>query len=120
MGRRLLMTAFGALIPMAARDTKGPHPTRCSRAAIRPDLPHTCRSQHPSGSAQSGRELPSEPGTKRKIFTTLMSAFTSSRRANSWLYFKRVFDAVPGRAGGAVVIATVDHTLMRGLEPHDR
>ena len=115
MGRRLLMTAFGALIPMAARDTK-----RCSRAAIRPDLPHTCRSQHPSGSAQSGRELPSEPGTKRKIFTTLMSAFTSSRRANSWLYFKRVFDAVPGRAGGAVVIATVDHTLMRGLEPHDR
>ena len=30
------------------------------------------------------------------------------------------FQAVPGRAGGAVVMATVDHTLMRGLEPHDR
>ena len=30
------------------------------------------------------------------------------------------FQAVPGRAGGAVVMTTVDHTPMRGLEPHDR
>ena len=66
-----------------------------------------------------GREPPSEPSTKRKLFTTLMSAFTSSRPMNSWLYFKRVFQAVPGRAGGAVVMTTVDHPLMRGLEPHD-
>ena len=45
---------------------------------------------------------------------------SSSGRMNSWLYFKRAFQAVPGRAGGAVVMTTVDHTLMRGLEPHDR
>ena len=30
------------------------------------------------------------------------------------------FQAVPGRAGGAVVMTTVDHTLMRGSKPHDR
>jgi len=52
--------------------------------------------------------------------TTLMSAFPSSRRVNSWLSGKRLFWAVPGRAGGAAVKATVDHTLMRGFEPHDR
>jgi len=33
---------------------------------------------------------------------------------------QRWFWALPGRAGGAVVEATVDHTLMRGSEPHDR
>jgi len=27
---------------------------------------------------------------------------------------------MPGRAGGTVVETTVDHTLMRGSEPHDR
>jgi hypothetical protein len=36
------------------------------------------------------------------------------------LPFKRLFEAVLGRAGGAVVVATVDHTLMRGSKPHDR
>jgi hypothetical protein len=41
------------------------------------------------------------------IFPTLMSAFTSSRQANSWLSFKRVFRAVLGRAGGAAVVTTV-------------
>ena len=54
------------------------------------------------------------------ISSTLMSAFSSSRRVNSWLSFKRLFEAVPGTAGGAVVVTTVDHTLMRGSEPHDR
>ena len=39
---------------------------------------------------------------------------------NSWLYFKHWFQAMPGRAGGAVIITTVDQTLMRGSEPHDR
>ena len=52
--------------------------------------------------------------------TNLMSACTSSRRVNSWLSFKRLFQALPSRAGGAVVMTTVDHTLMRGSEPHDR
>jgi hypothetical protein len=28
----------------------------------------------------------------------LMSAFSSSRRVNSWLSFKRLFEAVPGTA----------------------
>ncbi len=51
---------------------------------------------------------------------TLMSAVPSSRQANSWLPSKRLSQAVPGRAGGAVVETTVDHTLMRGSEPHDR
>jgi hypothetical protein len=52
--------------------------------------------------------------------TTLMSAITSSRQVNSWLSFKRWFQAVAGRAGGAAVKTTVDHPLMRGSEPHDR
>src|SRR5215510_9600308 len=43
-----------------------------------------------------------------------MSAFPSSRRVNSWLHWKQWLQALPGRAGGAVVMATVDHTLMRG------
>jgi hypothetical protein len=59
-------------------------------------------------------------GAKCKILTTLMSAFPSSRRVNSWLSFKRLFWAVPGKAGGAAVMTTVDHTLMRGSKPHDR
>jgi Aminotransferase class I and II len=50
----------------------------------------------------------------------LMSAFPSSRRVNLWLSFKRLFQALPGKAGGTAVMTTVDHPLMRGLEPHDR
>jgi len=34
---------------------------------------------------RAGREPSSEPGTKRMICTTLMSAFPSSRRVNLWL-----------------------------------
>jgi len=52
--------------------------------------------------------------------STLMSAFTRRRQVNWWLASKRWFWALPGRAGGAVVETTVDHTLMRGSEPHDR
>jgi hypothetical protein len=59
-------------------------------------------------------------GIIRQRRSTLMSAIPSSRQASSWLSFKRLFEAVPGRAGGAVVETTVDHTLMRGSEPHDR
>jgi len=54
------------------------------------------------------------------VGTTLMSAFPSSRRVNSWLHWKQQVQALPGRAGGAAVEATVDHTLMRGSKPHDR
>ena len=53
-------------------------------------------------------------------YTIVNLAFTSSRQVNSWLSFKRLFQAVPGRAGGAVVMTTVDHPLMRGSKPHDR
>src|SRR5882762_10478883 len=59
-------------------------------------------------------------GFFRQVFSTLMSAVPSSRQASSWLSFKRLFQAVPGKAGDAVVMTTVDHTLMRGSEPHDR
>jgi len=59
-------------------------------------------------------------GYKHLILSTLMSAFSSSSRVNSWLYFKRLFQALAGTAGGTAVMTTVDHTLMRGLEPHDR
>jgi hypothetical protein len=52
--------------------------------------------------------------------TTLMSAFASSGQVNSWLFFKHLLQALPGKAGGTAVMTTVDHTLMRGLEPHDR
>jgi hypothetical protein len=54
------------------------------------------------------------------LITTFMSAFPSSRRVNSWLHWKHWLQALPGRAGGAVVMTTVDHTLMRGSKPHDR
>jgi hypothetical protein len=50
----------------------------------------------------------------------LMSAFTSSGQVNSWLSFKHLLQALQGKAGGTTVMTTVDHTLMRGLEPHDR
>jgi hypothetical protein len=50
----------------------------------------------------------------------LVSVFPNSGRVNSWLHWKQWLQALPGRAGGAVVIATVDHTLMRGSKPHDR
>ena len=59
-------------------------------------------------------------GTNRQISSTLMSAFASSRQVNSWLSFKHLLQALQGKAGGTTVMTTVDHTLMRGLEPHDR
>src|SRR5438309_3860974 len=52
--------------------------------------------------------------------STLMSAFPSSRRVNLWLHWKRLLQALPGKAGGAAVMTTVDHPLMRGSKPHDR
>jgi hypothetical protein len=61
-----------------------------------------------------------ESGSNLTLGILGLSAFPSSRRVNSWLCFKRLFQALPGRAGGAVVVATVDHTLMRGSKPHDR
>jgi hypothetical protein len=67
-----------------------------------------------------GRKRPLNVGTKRQIWTPLMSAITRCRRVNSWLACKRLFWALPGRAGDTVVETTVDHTLMRGSEPHDR
>jgi len=59
-------------------------------------------------------------GTKRRISSTLMSAFPSSRRVNLWLQWKQLVQALPGKAGGTAVMTTVDHTLMRGSKPHDR
>jgi hypothetical protein len=38
-----------------------------------------------------------------QICSTLMSAFPSSRRVNSWLCFKRVGQALPGKALAAIV-----------------
>src|SRR6266404_297630 len=59
-------------------------------------------------------------GPFRQTKSTLIAALPSSRRVNSWLSFKRLFWAVPGKAGGTAVMTTVDHTLMRGLKPHDQ
>ena len=59
-------------------------------------------------------------GYQALIRSTLISAFPSSRRVNSWLSLKRLLWAVLGRARGAAVVTTVDRTLMRGLGPHDR
>ncbi len=49
-----------------------------------------------------------------------MSALSSSRRINPWLPWKELLQALPGKAGSTAVMTTVDHPLMRGLEPHDR
>src|SRR5260370_18055420 len=54
-------------------------------------------------------------GQKR---STLMSASARCRRVNSWLANKRLFLALPGRAGGAVVEATVCQPLFGWVEPH--
>jgi len=61
-----------------------------------------------------------EDVTAEDYRNTLMSAFSSSRRVNSWLHWKQLLQALPGKAGGAAVMTTVDHTLMRGSKPHDR
>jgi len=76
--------------------------------------------QMPSGGVHS--ITPSRPTVQVQAldFVTLMSAFPSSRRVNSWLPWKRLFQALSGKAGGTVGITMVDHTLMRGSEPHDR
>ena len=55
-------------------------------------------------------------GIECRIRSTLMSAITRCRRVNSWLACKRLFWALPGRAGDTVVETTVDHTLMRGSD----
>ena len=68
----------------------------------------------PWAPASAGATEKEELGIICVIHITLMSAVSSSRRVNSWLSFKRLFEAVPGTAGGAAVVATVDHTLMRG------
>ena len=76
--------------------------------------------------ARSGEGLLSTPSRPPPqvpsvgFYPTLMSALPSGRQPNPWLCFKRVFRAALGKAGGAVVEATVDHPLMRGSEPHDR
>jgi hypothetical protein len=43
-----------------------------------------------------------------------MSAISSSGQVNSWLSFRRLSQALPGKAGGAAVMTMVDHTPMRG------
>ena len=73
-----------------------------------------------SFSASVPRRTTKPTGIIRQRQSTLMSADSRCRRVNSWLSCKRLFRAHPGKAGGAVVETTVDHTLMRGLEPHDR
>src|SRR6516164_6887160 len=87
-----------------------------------PDL--TARRGNSACRAERSFPLPPEPtpgaGTMRQILSTLMSAFASSGQVNSWLSFKHLLQALQGKAGGTTVMTTVDHTLMRGLEPHDR
>ena len=93
-------------------------------AAVRRTLASTiCRIADPTLVARP-RQLrdASAPsaGIKRQILSTLMSAFASSGQINSWLSFKHLLQALPSKAGGTAVMTTVDHTLMRGSEPHDR
>jgi hypothetical protein len=61
-----------------------------------------------------------QAGVICRVRTPLMSAFPSSRRVNLWLPWKLLVQALPGKAGGTVVMTTVDQTLMRGSKPHDR
>ena len=42
-----------------------------------------------------------------KYYTTLMSAFPSSRRVNSWLPRKQPVQALPSKAGGTAVMTTL-------------
>jgi len=103
---RACQTCFCGLFldPITASNrSRSPGPSRTVMPfLIQPDL-HT---REPAGIVRQRR-------------STLMSAIPSSRQVNSWLSFKH-FQAMPDKAGGAVVETTVDHTLMRGLEPHDR
>src|ERR1700758_1368777 len=72
------------------------------------------------GGLLPGRARLNRSGAKRQVRTTLMSAFPSSRRVNWWLHWKRLHRALAGKAGGTVVMTTVDHPLMRGAKPPDR
>ena len=47
--------------------------------------------------------------------STLMSAFTSSRRVNSWLYFKRVSQAVLSLTSGSVFGVAADFAVLGSL-----
>ena len=86
---------------------------------LRPNI-RCCRYVLSSGQSAFHPEPIPGVGTKRQTLSTLMSAFASSGQVNSWLSFKHLLQAVPGKAGGTAVMTTVDHTLMRGSEPHDR
>src|SRR6202040_90174 len=57
---------------------------------------------------------PPSPSGRQTYALDHISAFPSSRRVNSWLSFKRLFWAVPGKAGGTAVMTTIDHTLCAG------
>ena len=87
------------------------------------DRRHASRKNQTEDSGPNGRNLRStvDPvGSIRLILSTLMSAFASSGQVVSWLSFKHLLQALAGKAGGTAVMTTVDHTLMRGSEPHDR
>ena len=45
--------------------------------------------------------------SKTSIEATLMSAFPSSRRVNSWLPRKQPVQALPSKAGGTAVMTTL-------------
>src|SRR6266436_1623682 len=97
------------MVPIVS--SPSPPRKRGPRAQARSRLPLGARFRGHDGKAA---------GTKRYILTTLMSAFSSTRRINPWLPWKRLHQALAGKAGGAAVMTTVDHPLMRGSKPHDR
>src|SRR6516165_12616406 len=90
----------------------GPRPPRWA-----PE-PHATRAQSQGGTKMMTSVARRGPITiKSRNFTDLMSAFPSSRRANSWLYFKRVFQALPDKAGGSAVMTNVRASLDHPHQP---
>jgi len=99
---------------------KGDHHLRAMSEGTIPGTSGENQTDESDGIGGKSSGLTRNEGSICLILSTLMSAITRCRRVNSWLACKRLFWALPGRAGGAVVETTVDHTLMRGSEPHDR
>jgi hypothetical protein len=70
-------------------------------------------------------------GDERPLGTTIIvlamraaihshSTLAGRGQVNSWFPFKRLSQALPGKAGGAAVMPVVNLTPMRGSRPHDR
>jgi hypothetical protein len=61
-----------------------------------------------------------DTGTIRQIYPLSCPSLQVADKKIRGFLSSICLQALPGKAGGTTVMTTVDHTLMRGSEPHDR